>query len=233
MLELFIANKNYSSWSMRPWVAMRETGIAFQEVMVPFDDFAPGSDFKRTLQGLTPAGKVPVLRDGSLVVWDTLAILETLAERHPERQLWPQDPAQRAHARSLCAEMHAGFRGLREACPMNIEASLPEAGAIVWRDRQALRDDIARIDAMWSECLREHGGPMLFGRFSIADAYYAPVCMRILTYALPLSATSMDYVRRVAALASVRAWCDEARREHRFVIEDEPYRAGPQARTDG
>lgn len=236
MLELFIANKNYSSWSMRPWIAMRETGIAFREVMVPFDDFGAESAFKQALRDLNPVGKVPVLRDGELLVWDSLAICETLAERHPDKGLWPADAAHRARARSLCAEMHAGFRALREACPMNIEASLPEAGAIVLRDRPALRTELARLDAMWSQCLREHGGPMLFGRFSIADAYYAPVCMRLLTYALPLSDAARAYVHRVAALASVREWCEAARQEHRFVVEDEPYRidrAGPQAQAAG
>jgi glutathione S-transferase len=163
-------------------------------------------------------------------VWDSLAIAETLAERFPDKALWPVDPAQRARARSLCAEMHAGFRGLREACPMNIEASLHEAGAIAWRDRPALRADVARIDAMWSECLAAHGGPMLFGAFGIVDAYYTPVCMRFRTYGLPLSPAAQAYVERVAALASVREWIDGALQEHRFVDEDEPYRLGPAQR---
>ena len=226
MLQLLIANKNYSSWSMRPWVLMRQSGIAFEEVMVPFDDFEPTSAFKQKVLALNPVGKVPVLVDGSLAVWDSLAIAETLAERFPEKRLWPVDPAARARARSICAEMHAGFSSLRSHCPMNIEASLPEIGAIVWRDKPGLRADLARIQAMWEGLLQEHGGPMLFGEFSIADAYYAPVCMRLRTYALPVSDTLRAYMDRVTALPAVAEWIADALAEARFVIEDEPYRAG-------
>ena len=224
MLQLLIANKNYSSWSMRPWVLMRQAGIAFEEVMVPFDDFEPTSAFKQQVQERNPVGKVPVLVDGSLAVWDSLAIAETLAERFPEKQLWPADPAARARARSVCAEMHAGFSSLRTHCPMNIEASLPEIGAIVWRDKTGLRSDVARIQAMWEGLLQEHGGPMLFGEFSIADAYYAPVCMRLRTYALPVSDTVRAYMDRVTALPAVAEWIAGALAEKWFVIEDEPYR---------
>ena len=224
MLQLLIANKNYSSWSMRPWVLMRQAGIAFEEVMVPFDDFEPTSAFKQQVLARNPVGKVPVLVDGSLAVWDSLAIAETLAERFPEKQLWPADPAARAHARSICAEMHAGFSNLRSHCPMNIEASLPEIGAIVWRDKPGLRADVARIQAMWEGLLQEHGGPMLFGEFSIADAYYAPVCMRLCTYALPVSDTVRAYMDRVTALPAVAEWIAGALAEQWFVIEDEPYR---------
>jgi glutathione S-transferase len=226
MLQLFIANKNYSSWSMRPWVLMRQAGIAFEEVMVPFDDFEPTSAFKQQVLALNPVGKVPVLVDGSGAVWDSLAIAETLAERFPEKHLWPADSAARARARSICAEMHAGFSSLRSHCPMNIEASLPEIGAIVWRDKPGLRADVARIQAMWEGLLQEHGGPMLFGEFSIADAYYAPVCMRLRTYALPVSDTVRAYMDRVTALPAVAEWIADALAEARFVIEDEPYRAG-------
>jgi glutathione S-transferase len=224
MLQLFIANKNYSSWSMRPWVLMRQADIAFEEVMVPFDDFEPASPFKQKVLALNPVGKVPVLVDGSLAVWDSLAIAETLAERFPEKHLWPADPAARARARSICAEMHAGFTGLRTYCPMNIEASLPEIGALVWRDKPAVRTDLARIQAMWEELLAQHGGPMLFGDFSIADAYYAPVCMRLRTYALPVSPTVQAYIDRVTALPSVADWIAGALAEQWFVVEDEPYR---------
>jgi glutathione S-transferase len=159
-------------------------------------------------------------------VWDSLAIAETLAERFPEKHLWPADSAARARARSVCAEMHAGFSSLRSHCPMNIEASLPEIGAIVWRDKTGLRSDVARIQAMWEGLLQEHGGPMLFGEFSIADAYYAPVCMRLRTYALPVSDTVRAYMDRVTALPAVAEWIADALAEARFVIEDEPYRAG-------
>jgi len=224
MLQLVIANKNYSSWSMRPWVLMRQSGIPFEEVMLPFDDFEPASAFKQGVRALSPAGKVPILVDGSLAVWDSLAIAETLAERFPDKHLWPADPAARARARSICAEMHAGFTGLRTHCPMNIEASLPEIGALVWRDKPAVRTDVARIQAMWEELLAQHGGPMLFGDFSIADAYYAPVCMRLRTYALPVSPTVKAYIDHVTALPSVAEWIAGALAEQWFVVEDEPYR---------
>lgn len=225
MLQLLIANKNYSSWSMRPWVLMRQAGIAFEEVMVPFDDFETTSAFKQQVLALNPAGKVPILVDGSLAVWDSLAIAETLAERFPEKQLWPANPAARGRARSICAEMHAGFSSLRSHCPMNIEASLPEIGAIIWRDKPGVRADVARIQSMWEGLLQQHGGPMLFGEFSIADAYYAPVCMRLRTYALPVSDTVRAYMDRVTALPAVAEWIASALAEGRFVIEDEPYRA--------
>ncbi|WP_342129598.1 glutathione S-transferase family protein [Hydrogenophaga sp. OTU3427] len=224
MLKLYIGNKNYSSWSMRPWVLMRQAGIAFEEVMVRFDSFDAGSDFKRALQGLNPVGKVPVLVDGDLVIWDTLAIAEYLAERFPEKALWPADVKARARARSVCAEMHSGFGALRSTCPMNIEATLPEVGALAWRDKPALRADVARIEAMWSGLLQQHGGPLLFGAFGIADAYFAPVCMRLRTYGLPVSDTVRAYVDRVAALPGVAAWTDGALAERDFLDFEEPYR---------
>ncbi len=224
MPKLYIGNKNYSSWSMRPWVLMRQAGIAFDEVMVRFDSFAADSDFKRALKDVNPVGKVPVLVDGDLAVWDTLAIAEYLAERFPDKALWPADPKARACARSVCAEMHAGFTALRSACPMNIEASLPEAGALAWRDKPGVRADVARLEAMWTALLNTHGGPMLFGDFSIADAYFAPVCMRLRTYALPVSSTVSAYVDRVAALPGVAAWISEALAEKDFLDFEEPFR---------
>lgn len=130
MPQLYIGNKNYSSWSLRPWLLMRQCGIAFDEVQVRFDSFAPDSKFKQALAGTSPTGKVPVLVDGTLVVWDTLAIVETLAEQHPDKGVWPRDATARAQARSVCAEMHSGFGALRSACPMNIEAHLPDVGAL-------------------------------------------------------------------------------------------------------
>ena len=228
MLKLYIGNKNYSSWSMRPWVLLTQAGIAFEEVMVRFDSFDAGSQFKQALLSLTPTGKVPVLVDssvaGGLVIWDTLAIAEYLAELFPQRQLWPQEPAARARARSVCAEMHAGFTALRGACPMNIEAALPEIGQLVWRDKPAVRADVARLVSMWRELLTQHGGPLLFGAFSIADAYFAPVCMRLKTYALPLPTEIAAYVDRVAALPGVAAWVAQARAEHDYLDFEEPYR---------
>jgi glutathione S-transferase len=223
-MKLFIGNKNYSSWSMRPWVLLAQAGIAFDEVMVRFDAFTPDSQFKAALKPVSPTGKVPVLVDGDLVVWDTLAIAEYLAEQFPDKQLWPQDKAARARARSLCAEMHSGFGGLRSACPMNIEASLAQAGALVWRDNAAVRADVARLVTMWRDCLARHGGPLLFGHFSIADAYFAPICTRLVTYALPLPDDIAAYVQRIMALPGVAAWVKEAQAEQDFLDFEEPYR---------
>ena len=224
MMKLFIGNKNYSSWSMRPWVLLTQAGIAFEEVMVRFDAFTPDSQFKAALKPVSPTGKVPVLVDGDLVVWDTLAIAEYLAEKFSEKYLWPQDMALRARARSLCAEMHSGFTSLRSACPMNIEAELAETGALIWRDNAAVRADVARLITMWRECLTTHGGPMLFGNFSIADAYFVPVCTRLVTYALPLPDDIAAYVQRVMALPGVTACVKEARAEQDFLDFEEPYR---------
>ncbi len=224
MLKLFIGNKNYSSWSMRPWVLMRQAGIPFEEVLVRFDAFDAGSQFKQTLAGVSPTGKVPLLQDGELLIWDTLAIAEYLAETFPEKRLWPQDVAARARARSVCAEMHSGFSALRSHCPQNIEASLPEVGALIWRDQPAVRADVARLVAMWRELLSAHGGPLLFGKFSIADAYFAPVCLRLTTYALPVPADIAAYVERVAALPGVADWITQARAEQDFREFEEPYR---------
>jgi glutathione S-transferase len=224
MLKLFVGNKNYSSWSMRPWVLLRQAGIAFEEHMVRFDSFEADSAFKKTLAGLSPAAKVPVLLDGELAVWDTLAIAEYVAEQYPEKKLWPQDKAARARARSICAEMHSGFSGLRGNCPMNIEAVLPEVGALVWRDRPGVRADVQRLVQMWTELLQAHGGPLLFGEFTVADAYFAPVCMRLNTYALPLPPLVAGYVQRVTQLPGVAAWISDALAEKDFLDFEEPYR---------
>ncbi len=227
MLKLYIGNKNYSSWSMRPWVLLTQAGIAFEEVMLRFDAFTANSNFKQRLGKLSPAGRVPVLLDSDMndvVVWDTLAIAEYVAEKYPDRQLWPSAPAARARARSICAEMHSGFQALRGAFPMNIEASLPDTGRLLLRDRPAVRQDLARIDEMWSELLAEHGGPLLFGEFTIADAYFAPVCMRIISYGLPVSPAVAAYVARVNALPGVAAWINEALAEKDFIDFEEPYR---------
>jgi glutathione S-transferase len=224
VLKLYVGNKNYSSWSMRPWVLLAQAGIPFDSVTVRFDAFTPESSFKQTMHKLNPAGRVPVLTDGDLVVWDTLAIAEYVAEQFPGNNLWPGDRAARARARSVCAEMHSGFSALRGSCPMNIEASLPEIGQLIWRDRPQVRDDVTRIVEMWSGLLEQHRGPLLFGEFSIADAYFAPVCMRIRTYALPVPAAITAYVERVSALPGVRAWIDAALVEKDFLDFEEPYR---------
>ena len=227
MRKLYIGNKNYSSWSMRPWVLLKQADIAFEEVMVRFDSFGADSAFKRQLNAVSPTGKVPLLLDGDLAVWDTLAIAEYLAEQHPEKQLWPAERSARAHARSICAEIHSGFTQLRGHCPMNIEAHLPETGALIWRDKPGVRADVQRLVEMWSALLHEHGGPLLFGPFSVADAYFAPVCMRLKTYALPVPQHIAAYVERVCALPGVQAWTTQALAENDFRDFEEPYRLGP------
>lgn len=224
MLKLYIGNKNYSSWSMRPWVLMRQVGITFEELLVRFDSFDAQSQFKQALQNVSPTGKVPVLVDGDLVVWDTLAIAEYLAELHPDKHLWPADARARTRARSVVAEMHSGFAALRGACPQNIEAQLHDTGALLWRDRAAVRTDVNRLVDMWSALLHEHGGPMLFGQFSIADAFFAPVCMRLITYGLPVPPHIAAYIERVRALPSVQEWIAGALAEQDFRDFEEPYR---------
>jgi glutathione S-transferase len=230
MLQLHIGNKNYSSWSMRPWVLLRHFGLPFQEVLHRFDSFAPGSRFKQAVNALNPVGKVPVLVHGDLVVWDTLAIAEYAAEyaaEHcPEHALWPRDQAARARARSLCAEMHSGFGALRNACPMNIEASLPEVGAQVLAAQPGVAADLARITSMWQAALAAGGGPFLFGGFGIADAYYAPVVARLRTYALPVPGDVAAYMDRVWASPGVAAWVADALAEQDFLDFEEPYRKG-------
>ncbi|MFZ3140990.1 glutathione S-transferase family protein [Polaromonas sp.] len=227
MLKLYIGNKNYSSWSMRPWVLLRQAGIPFEEILIRFDSFDAGSGFRQQISTISPVGKVPVLDDGGFRVWDTLAIAEYLAERFPDKHLWPPGVQARARARSICAEIHSGFAALRSACPMNIEADLADIGALVWRDKPAVRADVARLVAMWRELLAEHQGPMLFGEFSIADAFYAPVCMRLKSYALPVPEDIAAYIGRVCALPGVKAWIDGALAEHDFREFEEPYRLKP------
>ena len=226
MLQLYIGNKNYSSWSMRPWVLMRQAGIDFEEVRLRLD-FDPASSFKRELAAVSPAGRVPVLVDDGFAVWDTLAIAEYLAEGFPALALWPTDARARARARSLCAEMHAGFQALRNHFPMNLEARLPEIGQRVLATEAAAARDLARVVEMWSAQLAASGGPFLFGTFSIADAYYAPVCSRLRSYALPVPAVVAAYVERIFALPSVQAWVADALAEHDFLDFDEPYRSAP------
>ena len=223
MAKLFIGNKNYSSWSMRPWVLARALAIPFEEVMVRFDFSEPGSQFQSKLQNVTPAGRVPVwMEDDGFAVWDSLAIIEHLADRHPT--VWPQDAQARSRARSLCAEMHAGFGSLRNLCPMNIEAHLVEEGRQLWAEQEGLRKDVARIDELWSEALANSGGPWLFGAFSAADAFYAPVAVRLSRFALPVSAAAGEYIERLLAQSAVHEWVQAALIEQQYVPEDEPYR---------
>lgn len=225
-MKLYIGNRNYSSWSMRAGVLARQFALPVEEVKLRFDSFDEGSDFKRRISALTPTRTVPVLvDDDGFAVWDTLAIAETLAERHPQLALWPRDARSRARARSLCAEMHSGFRALRSHCPMNLEASLPEVGARLLAEHADLRADRARIEQAWSDALAGSGGPFLFGDFSIADAYFAPVCARIRTYGLPLPGSLAGYLERVFAAPGVAAWVADALAEHDFLQFEEPYRS--------
>ena len=225
-MQLYIGNKNYSSWSLRPWLLMRHAGIAFEEVKLRLQMTA-GSAFKQQIAAVSPAGRVPVLVDEGFAVWDTLAIAEYLAEKFPDKALWPADRQQRARARSLCAEMHSGFGALRSCFVMNIEASLPEVGERLLREREDARGDLARIVEMWSGQLAASGGPFLFGSFSIADAFYAPVCWRIRGYALPVPAELQRYVDTALALPAMQEWTQAALAEHDFLLEDEPYRTKP------
>ena len=222
-MQLYIGNKNYSSWSLRPWLLMRQSGIEFEEIKLrlSFEDHSP---FKETLLQLAPTGKVPLLLDDGFAIWDTLAIAEYLAERHSHLHLWPSDRKDRARARSLCAEMHSGFGALRNSFPMNMEASLPEVGQRLLRESGAAAQDLERIVQMWSRQLAASGGPFLFGSFSIADAYFAPVCSRIRTYALPVNSAVAQYVDRVFALPAMQAWVHDGLAENDFLDFDEPYR---------
>lgn len=225
MLTLHIGNKNYSSWSMRPWVLLRQAGIVFQEKTIRFDSFEPGSRFKQEALRLSPAGKVPVLEDGGLVIWDSLAIAEYVAERFPELVLWPAAAHDRALARAACADMHSGFGALRQFFPMNIEASLPEVGERVLREQPAAAADVHRLQQLWCSLLARHHGPLLFGAFSIADAFFAPVVMRLKTYALPVHPEVARYMDHVLQLQAVRAWTAQALAEHDFLAFEEPYRS--------
>lgn len=222
-MQLVIGNKNYSSWSMRPWVLMRQLGLHFEEVKLRFD-FDANSPFRRALAHYTPAGLVPVLLDDDFAVWDTLAIIEYLHDKFPGRGVWPEDMRQRGRARSLAAEMHSGFSALRSHCPMNIEAHLPEVGQRIWAEQAAVRANVERIEVMWVDALNASGGPFLFGEFCAVDAMYAPVAMRLRSYALPMSPTVQAYVQRLSAAPGVAAWIADALAEQDFLDFEEPYR---------
>jgi glutathione S-transferase len=214
-LTLVIGNKNYSSWSFRPWIAMTAAGIAFTEELIPL--YRDGS--KERILAHSPAGKVPALIDGNVQIWESLAILEHLAERFPAAGLWPSDLNARAYARAVAAEMHAGFGPLRKHCPMNF-----------WRPviRRDLPDDVAanvkRIDTMWNDCRIRFGGggPFLFGTFSAADAMYAPVVSRFHTYDVAVSPSSRAYMEAVMALPAWAQWKAAALAEEWVLAEDEP-----------
>jgi glutathione S-transferase len=218
-MKLVIGNKNYSSWSMRPWVLMRQLEIPFEEEWLHFAD----PEFKARVLRYSPAGMVPVLIDGDVTIWDSLAIIEYLAEKLPDRGVWPRDVAARARARSISAEMHAGFGAMRRTLSMNTELRVT-VGAL----DNGVRRDLARIFAMWSDCRAQFGagGPFLFGAFSAADAYYAPVVRRFVSYGVDLPEVPRHYVETMEALPVMQAWTADALAEHEFVSWDEPYRDG-------
>jgi glutathione S-transferase len=215
-LKLAIANKNYSSWSMRPWVLLTQAGIAFEEIQLKFDDTGGVVG----IEPYSPSRQVPVLIIDGEPVWDSLAICETTAELFPQQRLWPAEARARQIARSICAEMHAGFRSLRGAMPMNIRASLPGRGM-----SPAVQKDIDRIVGIWESCRARfgRGGELLFGQFTAADAFYAPVATRFLTYAVTLPPAAQRYADALLQLPAVREWMAQARRETEFVRADEPY----------
>lgn len=219
-LRLLIGNKNYSSWSLRSWLLLRQAAIPFEEIKLSFND--PGC--RDTVRRYSPAGRVPVLIDDEFVVWDTLAIAEYLAERFPEHELWPADPRARARARSVCAEMHAGFEALRRTMPMNCEARFRLEPVPIDAQR-----DIDRIIAIWVECRERFGagGEFLFGRFGVADAYFAPVVLRFEGHGVALPPVAARYAKAMLELDSLAAWVDEGLVEHDFVECDEPYRTAP------
>jgi glutathione S-transferase len=214
-LTLIIGNKNYSSWSLRPWIALKVRDIPFAEKVIPL--YEPGSR-EQVLQ-YTPTGKVPVLIDGDEHVWESLAILEHLADRFPDAHLWPQDPRARSLARAVASEMHAGFMPLRKNCPMNMW--LPVRNRPQGEDVMA---DVGRIDALWSDCRARYGqgGPFLFGDFTAADAMYAPVVARLHSFGLPVGPASRAYMDAVMALAAWQEWCDAALKEKWIMRHNEP-----------
>jgi glutathione S-transferase len=199
-LKLVIGNKNYSSWSMRPWLALRANDIAFEEIFIPL--YTGEADKKRILS-FTHSGKVPALIDGDVTVWDSLAIIEFVAERFPEARLWPEDRARRAHARSISSEMHSGFMALRNECGMNLHRPVR---AIALSDDA--RANVARIEQIWIECRARYGelGPFLFGTFGAADAMFAPVVHRFRTYAVPVAPEARAYMDTMMALPAFQEW---------------------------
>jgi glutathione S-transferase len=215
-LKLAIANKNYSSWSMRPWVLLAQAGIDFEEIQLKFSDEGKVGG----VETYSPTRQVPVLLVEGEPVWDSLAIGEAVAELFPQKALWPADARARQVARSVCAEMHAGFRNLRGAMPMNIRASLPGRGM-----SPAVQRDIDRIAEIWESCRARfgRGGELLFGQFTVADAFFAPVATRFLTYAVSLPPAAQRYADALLELSAVREWMAQARRETEFVRADEPY----------
>jgi glutathione S-transferase len=209
---LVIGNKNYSSWSLRPWLALTQAGIAFEEKRVPLDQ----PQTKAEILKHSPSGKVPCLIDGPLVIWDSLAICEAVNERYAGGSLWPSDADARARARAVSAEMHSGFAALRTHLPMDIRSRWPDKGAAA-RQRTDVSADIARIQALWTDCLQGSGGPFLFGEFSIADAFYAPVVTRFRTYGVIVPPPLARYADTVLTLPAMQRWTEAAQAESEVI----------------
>lgn len=211
-MKLLVGNRNYSTWSLRPWLVLRHFDL-------PFDDevlMLSGPGWRETLAARSPTGKVPVLIDGDLVIPETLAIIEYLADLFPEKPIWPAARADRALARAAAAEMHAGFPALRSHAPMNLRAAHP--GKV---DLDAVRKDLHRVEELWGDLLRRSGGPFFFGEFSAADAMYAPLATRLRTYDLPVSDTAAKYVEAIYSLPAFQQWRSEALKEPWIVDDDE------------
>jgi glutathione S-transferase len=214
-LTIYLGNKNYSSWSLRPWLVLKQTTVAFNEVVIPL--YQPTS--RETVLKYSPSGRVPALRHGDVTVWESLAICEYLAESFPTFDLWPKDPPARAVARAVSAEMHAGFRALREHLPMNVRSSFP--GRAIAPEAQA---DINRVMSIWRDCRARFGntgGEFLFGNFSIADAMYAPVVTRFRTYRIELEREAEAYCETIMALPAMQEWIVAARDEPMIVEQFE------------
>lgn len=218
MPTLVIGNKCHSSWSLRPWILMRQLGVPFDEVLVPFTDPIDTPEWKAQVRKYSPAGKVPALVDGDVAVWDSLAIIEYVAEMRSDLPVWPRDRAARAMARSISAEMHSGFGALRSACPMNLGKRYGE------KDRgAAVARDVARITEIWRAARERYGteGPFLFGQFGAADAMYAPVVTRFDTYSIPVDPVSRAYMEALLGSEAFQEWRAAALAETWIVPEDE------------
>lgn len=211
-MRLYIGNKNYSSWSFRPWIAMKAKGIEFEEILIPFDDAGGNPKFKE----FSPTGKVPTLVDGDLTIWESLAILEYLHDKFPDKGFWPKEVRARALARAVANEMHGGFGGLRNECPMNMRRDIK---AIDVTD--SVRKDVARIETLWDDCLKASGGPFLFGDFSNADAMFAPVVNRLEKYQLSNHPAVLAYRSAMKSHPAWIEWETAALKETWIVPADE------------
>jgi glutathione S-transferase len=203
-MKLYIGNKKYSSWSLRPWLVLKHIGVSFQEVLIPLD--LPSTH--RQILEISPSGRVPALEHNGNHLWESLAICEYINEVYPDKKLWPSSVADRALARSIANEMHGGFQALREACPMKVGESFPE-----FTPSEAVTKDVKRIDELWRHALERGAGPFLFGQFTIADAMFAPVAFRVQSYNLKLSSRSRDYTYAMLNYPAMQEWAKAAKNE--------------------